>query len=141
MAENRVMVDPSVLNRLAQYMNDVAEAWRRDVDALNEANARTELVTREYHSTSDRADNLQSDLRAATERVHALIERIASPEAKYQALHAPTPDARDVLATIANRVAKRAEETPPVQHQAVRADGTTTPRTVPAPATISGSTD
>lgn len=140
MDEHRITLDPSVLSRLAESMNHIAEAWQKDVDALNDARGQNETLTRALNASDDRADNMNADLRVVRGEARALLERNAWLEAQLHLLQETTSDARDALTTLIERAARRNEEIPeriyvppaPIAAAApVREDGTTAPRPQP----------
>lgn len=118
------------MERLAGSMSNIAAAWQGDIDALRAAEVRIADLERNVGSVTDRASDLQADLRETRARIETLLTRNAYLEAQVQRLRDTSLDARDSLATIAGQaemVARGEPIAPPA-----RADGTTAPRPAPA---------
>ncbi len=132
MAEHRVVMDPTILNRLGENMRNIGDAWQHDVDNLHEAIGRIESLTRELNAATDRASDRQADLVAERAETRRLVERNAFLEAQCQRLFDLSRGAQDGLAEIADQAVQVARDAPPARPP-VRTDGTTTVRPVPPP--------
>ncbi len=131
MAEHRVVMDPTILNRLGENMRNIGDAWQHDVDNLHEAIGRIESLTRELNAATDRASDRQADLMAERAETRRLVERNAFLEAQCQRLFDLSRGAQDGLAEIADQAVQVARDAP--SREPVRVDGTTAARPVPAP--------
>ncbi len=132
MGEHRVVMDPTILNRLGENMRNIGDAWQHDVDNLHEANGRIESLTRELNAATDRASDRQADLVAERTETRRLVERNAFLEAQCQRLFDLSRGAQDGLAEIADQAVQVARDAPPARPP-VRTDGTTAVRPVPPP--------
>jgi septal ring factor EnvC (AmiA/AmiB activator) len=142
MTEHRLVIDPGVMRRLANSMVAFANAWDGDIAELRRVESELEDTKRLLNAATDRASDLQGDLRAVRQENADLIKRTAHLEAQIQSLYDKSLDARDALGSLATRavdVARTAptvaahsqwkdpEKTPPGEN-----DGTGLPRGQPA---------
>lgn len=115
MAEpHRLVLDPGVARRVGESMGAFADAWEADIAALREAEARVADTERLLNAATDRADNLQADLRAARQENSDLLKRNAHLEAQVQSLYEKSLDAKDALSHLAERAVESARTAPPV---------------------------
>lgn len=134
MEQQRLILEPGVISRLAGSMESIARAWQSDVDVLRETEAKLASTERLLHAASDRAGHLQGDLEVERAEIRDLLRRNAHLEAQLQKLMENSIDAGQLLGAIAVRAnesirqpdSKSQPEKPPV-----RADGTVSVRPSP----------
>lgn len=136
MTEHRVTLEPSVISRLGNTMQEFSDAWQADVDDLRAAKGQVELLNRELKAATDRCDGVISDLRSERERNEALVRRNAFLEAQLQTQYETTLDARDALSKVADRAAETARAAPDAEPKGVRMDGTISVRATEPTASI-----
>jgi hypothetical protein len=141
MTEHRPILDPTILGRLAGSMAHFETAWLADLVELRRVEGKLGDTERLLNAATDRASDLQADLRTARQENSDLIKRNAHLEAQVQNLYEKSLDAQDALGNLATRavdaartapmVAPRQEWKDPEKNPAGDDDGTDLPRGQP----------
>lgn len=113
-ADHRVILDPSILGRMALTMETIQAGWETDVAAIGRLQAELSDTRRLLDAAADRADGLQGDNASLKQQNLDLIHRNAYLEEQYRRLFDCSIDARDALNKLAGRVADSARASAPV---------------------------
>lgn len=117
MAEHRLSLDPGIIRRLAGSMETISDAWAGDLAELRRVEDELAETKRTLNAATDRASDLQGDLRSARQENTDLIRRNAHLEAQVQKLYENSLDAKDALEQLATRAVEAARTTPAAESQ------------------------
>jgi hypothetical protein len=112
--QHRPVLDPAVARRVGESMGVFADAWQGDIDELRRVETELADTQRLLNAATDRANDLQGDLRTVRQENADLIKRNAHLEAQVQSLYEKSLDAKDALGHLAERAVESARSAPPV---------------------------
>lgn len=113
MSEHRLTLDPSAVTRLSENLAVIEEAWQGDIAELRRVEGELEGTMRLLNAATDRANDLQADLRSVRQENADLLKRNAHLEAQVQSLFEKSRDAQEALGSLANHAVGAARTAPP----------------------------
>ncbi len=106
MTEHRPVLDPSILDRMANSMSSIKDAWDEDVIELRRTKQELADTAAALAVANERLRETQTDLAQSRRENEALIRRNAHLDAHIEKLTENTMDARDILGGLAVRAAE-----------------------------------